>query len=44
MLEISLDDITDRKIKLDLHEYSQGIYFVKISFQDRHIIRRFVLQ
>ena len=44
MLEISLDDITDRKIKLDLHEYSQGIYFVKISFQDRHIVRRFILQ
>ena len=44
MLEISLDDISSRKIKLDLHDYSKGIYFVKISYQDRHIIRRFVLQ
>ena len=44
MLEISVDDISSRKIKLDLHDYSKGIYFVKISYQDRHIIRRFVLQ
>lgn len=44
MLEISADDISSRKIKLDLHDYSKGIYFVKISYQDRHIIRRFVLQ
>ena len=44
MLEISVDDISNSKIKLDLHDYSKGIYFVKISYQDRHIIRRFVLQ
>jgi len=44
MLEISLKDMNKRKIKFDLHDYSKGIYFVKISYQDRLIIRRFVLQ
>ena len=44
VLEISLKDMNKRKIKLDLHNYSKGIYFVKISYQDRLIIRRFVLQ
>ena len=43
MLEISVDDISSRKIKLDLHDYSRNL-LCKNFLQDRHIIRRFVLQ
>ncbi len=44
ILEVPINTNKQRQVKLNLQEYSKGIYFVKISYRDRHIIRRFILQ